>query len=611
MSWELIITGPGVAERRQPLLKEAPVSVGRLKENEVVLLADGISRKHARFLCEDDAVVVEDLGSSFGTRVNGSLVQKRCVMHGGDVAQIATFELRLVEAAGAADSAPKREDFVELLARDVGQNPYAYPSAGQAPGPNVSGSVAPQILCTLFKVAERLAGSPEVTPFLAELVELALEATGFDTGLALVRSPTGAFDVAARRGVQAEATSWSTSIVKEAIGRRATLWVQDLSLDSRFNSRASVMMSGAEHVLCVPMIRGAEPQGALYLSSKRSRSVTPATVDLVTALGHLAWVALDRARLTAHALAAERSQAQRHEAIGRLAGGLAHEMNTPLQYIGDNLSFIEGVSAQVMDLLAGHRQWAAEAIDGKLDRAALDTLGATAADADLESVASALPSAFQSIRDGVASVARIVRAMKEHAQPDVREMAAVDLNRALQATLEITRSEYRDVAEVQAELGELPRVCCAPSEINEAFRELIVNASHAIADAVKGTGRKGTLRVRTAAADANEVCVQISDDGCGISDEDKNLVWTPFFTTKEVGRGTGYGLTLVRSAIEQHGGSISLESEVGRGTTFTVRLPISPRTTAHPPLAQRAEDTVERAAASQAGESKAVTGPGR
>jgi signal transduction histidine kinase len=187
-----------------------------------------------------------------------------------------------------------------------------------------------------------------------------------------------------------------------------------------------------------------------------------------------------------------------------------------------------------------------------------------------------VPRAITQTLEGVDRVATIVRAMKEFAHPEGREMAAADLNRALLSTLTVARNELKYVADVETDFGELPLVICNVGDLNQVFLNLLVNAAHAIGDVVKGTFGKGKIRVHTQ-AEGNTVLVTISDTGCGIAEANRPKVFDPFFTTKEVGRGTGQGLAIARTVVvDRHKGALTFESEVGKGTTFHVRLPVDP-----------------------------------
>jgi signal transduction histidine kinase len=169
--------------------------------------------------------------------------------------------------------------------------------------------------------------------------------------------------------------------------------------------------------------------------------------------------------------------------------------------------------------------------------------------------------------------------MKEFSHPGNDEMQSIDLNRAIESTLTVCRNEWKYVAELVTDFDpDLPPVTCLPGECNQVFLNLIINACHAIAEAqTDGTQEKGTITVSTRnLGDAVEV--RIADTGTGIPEEARRKVFDPFFTTKQVGRGTGQGLAIARSVIvDKHNGSLSFETEVGRGTTFIVQLPLSSR----------------------------------
>jgi two-component system, NtrC family, sensor kinase len=184
-----------------------------------------------------------------------------------------------------------------------------------------------------------------------------------------------------------------------------------------------------------------------------------------------------------------------------------------------------------------------------------------------------IPEALAQTQDGVERVVTIVRAMKEFAHPDGKGMARADLNKALLNTLTVARNELKYVAEIETDFGELPMVVCSVSDLNQVFLNLLVNAAHAIADVVKDSGQKGKIRIHTESS-GHQVLITISDNGAGIPESIRERIFDPFFTTKEVGRGTGQGLAIARSVIDRHKGTVTFESEVGRGTTFFVRLPV-------------------------------------
>ena len=177
--------------------------------------------------------------------------------------------------------------------------------------------------------------------------------------------------------------------------------------------------------------------------------------------------------------------------------------------------------------------------------------------------------------EGVTRVATIVKAMKDFAHPEHNQKMAVDLNRALTSTLVVARNELKYVADVETAFGDLPPVECHVGDMNQVFLNLLVNAAHAIGDAVNGSGQRGKIGIRTW-CEGDWVRISISDTGCGIPEAIRARVFDPFFTTKTVGRGTGQGLAISRSiVVDKHGGTLTFDSEVGRGTTFSIGLPVA------------------------------------
>jgi PAS domain S-box-containing protein len=269
----------------------------------------------------------------------------------------------------------------------------------------------------------------------------------------------------------------------------------------------------------------------------------------------------------------ELRQAQKLESVGRLASGIAHEINTPMQFVGDNVRFLQDSFGQLQGVMSKLH----ELCDPSLDKWSASDLYAEIGrmDANLDSgyLLKEVPEALSQTLDGVDRVVTIVRAMKEFAHPESRGMVPADLNKALVNTLTVARNELKYVADVETEFGDLPRVICSLSDINQVFLNLLVNAAHAIGDVVGDTGRKGTIRLQTG-MEGSMVVISVADTGGGIPAGIRNRIFDPFFTTKEVGRGTGQGLAIARSVVDRHKGTLTFESEVGKGTTFYIRLPI-------------------------------------
>ncbi len=277
-------------------------------------------------------------------------------------------------------------------------------------------------------------------------------------------------------------------------------------------------------------------------------------------------------------------QAQKLEAVGTLAAGIAHEINTPTQFIGDNTHFLQDSFADIIELIdrtvALCKSLADDEEAGRLTeeqrRMLSDTISA-AEEADMEYLTEEVPKSISQVLEGVNRVSSIVNAMKSFSHPDKEDMEPSDLNTALQNTLTISRSEYKYVADVKLELDDsLPYVPCYLNELNQVFLNLIVNAVHAIEDA-RGNEQDGSLGLITISTHREDsgVVIAISDTGKGIPEDVQPHIFEHFYTTKEVGKGTGQGLSIAHSVItNKHGGTITFETVVGEGTTFFIRLPI-------------------------------------
>lgn len=276
----------------------------------------------------------------------------------------------------------------------------------------------------------------------------------------------------------------------------------------------------------------------------------------------------------------ELAEARRLESIGRLTAGIAHELNTPAQYVGDNIRFLKDALGDVGTLLDRLQCLVQAAKQGQISDALLAEAEKALHDADTAFLSTEVSKAIEQALDGVEEMANIVRSMKEFAQPGNAHKKASDLNRMISSALTITQNEWHCVADLVTDLAEdLPMVPCLPGDLTRAIVNLIANAAEAIAAAVRNGARaKGTLAVRTR-RDGDWAEIRIEDTGLGISESIRDHVFDPFFTTKEVGKGLGQGLSIARSIIvERHGGTIAFETEVGRGTTFVVRLPIAETT---------------------------------
>ena len=253
------------------------------------------------------------------------------------------------------------------------------------------------------------------------------------------------------------------------------------------------------------------------------------------------------------ALEAELRQSQKLDSLGTLAGGIAHEINTPTQYVGDNVRFLKSAFSDLA--------------------AAVDSLRRGETPADLEFLLSEAPLAIEQSLDGIERIRQIVAAVKEFSYPDAKEKAPADLHVAINTTLTVSRNQWKYVADVETRFApDLPQVPCHIGEINQVVLNLVVNAAHAIE--AKGEGR-GLITISTR-RDGDFAELVFADTGTGVPREIADRIFDPFFTTKPPGKGTGQGLSISRTiVIKKHGGTMTLRSEPGSGAEFTIRLPLS------------------------------------
>jgi signal transduction histidine kinase len=272
-------------------------------------------------------------------------------------------------------------------------------------------------------------------------------------------------------------------------------------------------------------------------------------------------------------LEVELRHAQKLESVGRLAAGVAHEINTPIQFVGDNAEFLRAGFADLLTLAATYRR-VLDDLGPLVSAEQRQTLVSAAEAADYEYLCEKGPAAFDSMLDGIGRVAKIVKSMKSFAHPDQPGKTAADLNEAIRSTLAVGAHELKYVADVVTDLVPLPALACHIGDLNQVFLNLFVNAAHAIADVVGTGGARGTIHVRTMRR-GDEIVVAVQDTGAGIPEAIRGRIFEPFFTTKEVGRGSGQGLAISRSIVERHGGTLTFDTEAGKGTTFWVRLPVT------------------------------------
>jgi two-component system NtrC family sensor kinase len=353
---------------------------------------------------------------------------------------------------------------------------------------------------------------------------------------------------------------------QELLGKTVHQLLPKKQADSIWKQESSVFETGLESVTEEEVT---DKQG-------NTRTAIPRVTLLKNKTGKMELVGIIKDITERKRLEAELRQAQKMEAIGALAAGIAHEINTPMQYVRDNTRFLQDAFADLLKVLEAYDRFFQANRNGNAHSALATDVEAAIANAEMEYLIAETPKAISQSLEGLNRVATIVRAMKEFSHPGGEEKKTIDLNHAIENTVTVCRNEWKYVAEMALDFDPtLPLVPCLPGDINQVLLNLIVNAAHAIADAMDGgEKRKGTISISTR-HDGDWAEIRIGDTGTGIPEKHKAKIFTPFFTTKEVGKGTGQGLAISHSIIVgKHSGTINFETETGKGTVFTIRLPL-------------------------------------
>ena len=356
----------------------------------------------------------------------------------------------------------------------------------------------------------------------------------------------------------------------DIVGLRSTELAGDRA-SARFQERDEELMSSGEELLHEQiMFTDADGQPR---QADLSRVPVRGADGAVTGLLILAIDTTDRVKLES-----QLADASKMEAIGQLASGVAHEINTPIQFVGDNIGFVGSTFEDLLPVLAKAEALAKAVAAGDASEDAATALLAMIDEADLEFALEEIPGAIEQSAEGIDRVTKIVRGLKEFAHPGGDESEPSDVNHIIQSTVAVASNEWKYVADVQFDLApDMPPVTCMPAKLAQALLVIVVNAAQAISEANDG-GSCGRGRIDIATrADGNICEIRIVDDGPGMSDEVRDRIFEPFFTTKGVGVGSGQGLPIAqRIIITDHNGTLDVRSEVGAGTTFVIQVPIEP-----------------------------------
>ncbi|MDG1050388.1 MAG: response regulator [Planctomycetota bacterium] len=368
--------------------------------------------------------------------------------------------------------------------------------------------------------------------------------------------------------------------IELAMEHRPSIILLDIQMPTMDGFEACTRLKSIEKTAAIPV---------LFLTSHSE----PANIERAFAVGGCDCIAKPfhmgevKARLAVHLGLREATDmleethaqlllAQKMESIGQLAAGVAHEINTPTQFVGDNTRFLRDTFEQLAPALGQVRRLLETAIAGEDCEGEAKAVKELFEEIELDYILEEFPTALDQSIEGLQRVSTIVKAMKEFSHSGSSEMALADLNRSLETTINVASHEWKYVADVEKDFDEdLPDVYCHEGEIAQVLLNMIVNAAHALREELNGeAGKRGVIRLSTCRS-GKYVEIRVSDTGAGIPEEIRQRIFDPFFTTKAVGEGTGQGLALAHKVVvQEHQGTISVESEVGVGTTFIIRLPL-------------------------------------
>ena len=370
----------------------------------------------------------------------------------------------------------------------------------------------------------------------------------------------------------------SGSLIAQVFDSGAPLWRSNVVKDPNYWRKAAGEACGLHTLFAFPVMAGNKTVAVLELYSIEELEADPGLLGVMCEVGIQLGRVFERNTATKEQERVERdlSLAQKLESVGRLAAGVAHEINTPVQYVSDNTRFLDEAFTDLFELQKAQATLLDAARKGSVEPGLITAVDEAIENADVDYLMEETPKAITQALEGTARIAKIVGAMKQFSHPGSDTKKITSINDTLESTLTVSSTEWKYVANVVKYFDpDLPSILCFPGELGQVFLNLIVNAAHAIADVVGNDERqKGVIRLATSHVD-NGVEIRIGDTGPGIPDSYQDKLFDSFFTTKEVGKGTGQGLAIARTVVvDLHGGSIDFETEVGVGTTFIIRLPI-------------------------------------
>jgi signal transduction histidine kinase len=452
----------------------------------------------------------------------------------------------------------------------VGRRALAHGSDGpDSLVPSSGGDEVPGI--ALARASQAIFSAREVERLPEVIVREAMRVMSADAASVMLPGVDGKLYIAHAYGIDPEIQKRTRITIGEGIAGKVAESRQPLILGGGRTGKdePGLQRHGrAKSSIVYPIASGTQLLGLLTFNRQNDDKPYSANdLGIASVFAAQVLLALENIRFARQSLSSEKLAA-----VGALAAGIAHEINTPMQFVGDNVEFVADSLGEVMRALERYRAICAE--HGALE----EDLRVVEVEHDLEFLKERMPKSLIQARDGLRRVADIVQAVKSFGHEGGGEKGPCDVNKTLLDAITLSRSEYKDVADVVSSLGEIPQAIGYAGELSQVFLNLIVNAAHAIHAARTLEKARGTIAIDTR-KEGERIVVTIRDDGCGIPEPLRDRIFEPFFTTKEVGRGTGLGLSIARTIIvDRHGGTLAFESEVGRGTAFHIALPVDSST---------------------------------
>lgn len=555
----LIVTGDqhGTVHR----LTGGRVTVGRGPANFLVLSDHRVSRNHAVIFREGEGFVIEDVGSVNGVYVNNALVQKQILREGDEIKLGATM-LRFTQLDGEGEE-KKNSSLVHIIPDEL--NPAGVTIEMRIPASDTRNLIPERVpldpatlqkvyqrLLILYRVSHEVGTVVDLPNLLERILTLALGEMRADRGFVLLIDPAnGAWlppVVRQREGVEQKEIAISKTIIQTVIQSGEGLLTTDAQQDQRFQEAQSVVFHGIRSAICVPLKTKEKILGVLHVDTHGHEiRFTKDDLELLTAMASPVAVAIENARLFTDLKEANREikerqaqliEAEKLSAMGRLAGGVAHEINNPM-------TCVLGYTTMVRKHLEKGNGTLAE----EQFRECLESL--------------------KIVEEEAHHCARIAQSLLQFGRRKREEMTAMDINAVIKNVLLVAKFHIKKVAiEIREEFDpQLPSIQANAGQLQQVFLNLIVNAR----DAMEKTG--GTLVISTRLVDNQWVEIRFADTGCGIPADKLEEIFKPLYTTKEEGKGTGLGLSVTQEIVDLHQGTIDVESTVGKGTTFIIRLP--------------------------------------